>query len=124
MSRRDVITLLGSAGLFSLSGLNSFIRKPNSFINNQTNKMTNSENNNGQTMKAIGILGGLGPQATIDLELRLHKAAQQTIPQEKNSGYPPMVVQYYRHAPVLLADENTRQYHGNLIRACLKWQGI
>ena len=69
--------------------------------------MTNSENNNEQTMKTIGILGGLGPQATIDLEMRLHKAAQQTIPQEKNSGYPPMVVQYYRHAPVLLADENT-----------------
>ena len=69
--------------------------------------MTNSENNNGQTMKTIGILGGLGPQATMDLEMRLHKVAQQTIPQEKNSGYPLMVVQYYRHAPVLLVDENT-----------------
>ncbi|HEX5153609.1 MAG TPA: amino acid racemase [Parafilimonas sp.] len=69
--------------------------------------MTNSENNNGQTMKTIGILGGLGPQATMDIEMRLHNVAQQMIPQEKNSGYPLMAVQYYRHAPVLLADENT-----------------
>ena len=69
--------------------------------------MTNSENINAQTMKTIGILGGLGPQATMDLEMRLHKVAQQTILQEKNSGYPLMVVQYYRHAPVLLVDENT-----------------
>ena len=69
--------------------------------------MTHSESTNEQTMKTIGILGGLGPQATMDLEMRLHKVAQQTIPQEKNSGYPLMVVQYYRHAPVLLVDENT-----------------
>ena len=69
--------------------------------------MINSENNSEQTMKTIGILGGLGPQATMDLEMRLHKVAQQMIPQEKNSGYPLMAVQYYRHAPVLLVDENT-----------------
>jgi aspartate racemase len=55
-------------------------------------------------MKTIGVLGGLGPQATMDFEARIHRVAHRLIPQRGNSGYPPMVVLYYRHAPVLLAD--------------------
>ena len=51
--------------------------------------------NDKQEMKTIGILGGLGPQATMDLEMHIHNISQQLIPKEKNSGYPPMVVQYY-----------------------------
>ena len=54
-------------------------------------------------MKTIGVLGGLGPQATIDFEIRLHRAAQRLMPQQfGNAGYPPMVVWYCRHAPVLV----------------------
>jgi aspartate racemase len=52
--------------------------------------------------KTIGVLGGLGPQATIDFEQRIHHIAQQLIPSQGNSGYPPMVVYYCRHPPVLV----------------------
>jgi len=55
-------------------------------------------------MKTIGVLGGLGPQATMEFEARVHQAAQRLLPQHGNSGYPPMVVYYCRHAPVLVDD--------------------
>ncbi len=57
-------------------------------------------------MKTIGIIGGLGPQATVDLEMRIHKVAQQVLPQLQNGGYPPMIVEYYRHPPILLSENN------------------
>jgi aspartate racemase len=61
-------------------------------------------------MKTIGVLGGIGPQATMDFEQRLHRVAQQLLPPQRNSGYPPMVVHYCRHPPVLLdADGHTRR---------------
>ncbi len=53
-------------------------------------------------MKTIGVLGGIGPQATMDFEQRLHQAAQQLIPRQGNSGYPPLVVYYHRRPPVLV----------------------
>lgn len=53
-------------------------------------------------MKTIGILGGLGPQATMDFEQRLHKEAQKQIPQKWNGGYPPMISYYFRQAPMKL----------------------
>jgi aspartate racemase len=53
-------------------------------------------------MKTIGLLGGIGPQATMDIERRLHRVAQQRIPPHFNGGYPPLVVWYCRHAPVLV----------------------
>ena len=55
-------------------------------------------------MKTIGVLGGLGPQATMDFEARVHRAAQQLLPQKFNSGYPPMVVLYVRHPAPLMDD--------------------
>jgi aspartate racemase len=59
----------------------------------------------GGDMKTIGVLGGLGPQATMDFEARVHRAAQRLIPPDKNRGYPPMVVYYFRHSPALLTAE-------------------
>jgi aspartate racemase len=56
-------------------------------------------------MKTIGVLGGLGPQATMDFEVRLHAAAQRLIPQIGNSGHPPLVVYYHRRPPFVMADE-------------------
>lgn len=53
-------------------------------------------------MKTIGVLGGIGPQATMDFEQRLHQAAQRLIPRRGNSGYPPLVVYYHRRPPVLV----------------------
>lgn len=53
-------------------------------------------------MKTIGILGGLGPQATMDLERQIHGVSQRLIKQFVNRGYPPMVVHYFRDAPMVL----------------------
>jgi aspartate racemase len=55
-------------------------------------------------MKTIGVLGGMGPQATMDFEARVHKVSQKLLPQFANSGYPPMVVHYHRQGPVVLDD--------------------
>jgi aspartate racemase len=59
----------------------------------------------GKVMKTIGVLGGLGPQATMDFEARVHRVAQRFIPPSYHRGYLPMVIYYYRHAPVLLTEE-------------------
>jgi aspartate racemase len=56
-------------------------------------------------MKTIGVLGGIGPQATMAFEARIHHLAQQAIPQWANTGYPPMVVHYFRQLPFLLGED-------------------
>jgi len=56
-------------------------------------------------MKTIGVLGGIGPQATMDFEHRVHQAAQQLVPADGMRGYPPLVVFYCRFAP-FVADES------------------
>jgi aspartate racemase len=56
-------------------------------------------------MKTIGVLGGIGPQATMDFEVRVHRAAQRRIPPRMNGGYPPMIVYYHRRPPVVVADD-------------------
>jgi len=60
-------------------------------------------------MRTIGVLGGIGPQATIDFEVRLHETSQRLIPQQLNEGYPPMVTVYLRHQPVLFEHDRPRQ---------------
>ena len=55
-------------------------------------------------MKTIGIIGGMGPQATIDFEQKIHDVANKLIPPHINQGYPPMVVYYYRNDPRVLTD--------------------
>ncbi|MFI5205340.1 MAG: aspartate/glutamate racemase family protein [Candidatus Paceibacterales bacterium] len=50
-------------------------------------------------MKTIGILGGMGPQATMDFENKLHLAAQNLIPQKANEGYPKIITYYFRQPP-------------------------
>jgi len=56
-------------------------------------------------MKRMGVLGGMSAQATIDFEARVHQAAQRLLPQHWNSGYPPMLVWYHRHAPMRVTDD-------------------
>lgn len=51
-------------------------------------------------MKTIGVLGGLGPQATTDFETRIHRVAQSLIEPQRSTGYPPMVVYFHRSAPM------------------------
>lgn len=55
-------------------------------------------------MQTIGVIGGMGPQATMDFEARVHRISQRLIPPNKTFGYPTMVVYYCRHAPLLLHD--------------------
>jgi aspartate racemase len=102
ISRRETIALLAS-GLFSLHDLNNF--NYNTILSGKPlKKMKSVIRNNGTVMKTIGIIGGMGPQATIDLEMRIHKVAQQVLPSAQNGGYPPMVVEYYRHPPVMMSE--------------------
>lgn len=53
-------------------------------------------------MKTMGVLGGMGPQATMDFEAAVHQVCQKLIPQHANEGYPPMVVFYFRQSPVMM----------------------
>ena len=57
-------------------------------------------------MKTIGVLGGIGPQATMDFETRVHREAQSLIPPRLNMGYPPMVVAYHRRPPVIVDERD------------------
>lgn len=70
-------------------------------------------------MKTIGILGGIGPQATMDFEARLHRAAQRLLPQHGNEGYPPVVSVYMRHAPVKVKEDSTPSHPLTLDRRLL-----
>ena len=56
-------------------------------------------------MKTIGVLGGIGPQATMDFEVRVHRESQRRIPPLRNTGYPTMVVHYLRRPPFLLRED-------------------
>ena len=105
ISRRETIALLAS-GLFSLHDLNNFNYNTISTTRKSLREMKNAIENNEGAMKTIGSIGGLGPQATVDLEMRIHKVAQQVLPQVLNGGYPPMIVEYYRHPPILLKENN------------------
>ena len=101
INRRESIALLAT-GLFSLHDLNNFNYNAVSTTEKSLAKMNSTVKNNGVSMKTIGVIGGMGPQATLDLEMRIHKVAQQVLPPIQNSGYPPMIVEYYRHPPILL----------------------
>ena len=43
----------------------------------------------------------------MDFEARVHRVAQRLIPPHFNGGYPPMVVHYCRHAPILVNDDGS-----------------
>jgi aspartate racemase len=53
-------------------------------------------------LRRIGVLGGLGPQATMEFEARVHAVSRTLLPARKSGGYPPMAVLYYRHPPFVL----------------------
>jgi aspartate racemase len=53
-------------------------------------------------MKTIGVIGGVGPQATMAFEAMVHAVSQKLIPPSLNSGYPPMVVYYHRYPPFIV----------------------
>lgn len=77
-------------------------------------------------MKRIGVLGGMSAQATIDFEARVHRWAQQLVPQSWNHGYPPMIVWYHRRLPIRVDDAGQpifpRQVDPHLVDAAA-WLG-
>lgn len=77
-------------------------------------------------MKRIGVLGGISAQATMDFEARVHRVAQQLIPQRRNEGYPPMVVWYHRRPPIRMRDDGRphepREIDPGLVEAA-RWLG-
>lgn len=89
MRRRDALGLLATGTL----GLSAGMR---------AGRVLEREHHGNGGMKTIGVLGGIGPQATMDFETRVHRAAQRLIPPRQNSGYPPMIVYYHRRPPILL----------------------
>lgn len=60
-------------------------------------------------MKTIGVIGGLGPQATLDVLRRIQKVCQERIRQEANSGYLPLYVGFCREAPMMLTPDGLVQ---------------
>jgi aspartate racemase len=77
-------------------------------------------------MKTIGVLGGVGPQATMEFEAQLHRVAQRLVPQAGNTGYPPLVVAYHRAGAFLANDAGApdlplRPHPGLLVAAA--WLG-
>lgn len=58
-------------------------------------------------MKTIGVLGGLGPQATMDFVARLHRVSQGLLSPRMNTGYPPTVVYYLRQPPFVMGNDGT-----------------
>src|SRR4030095_11095272 len=105
INRRETIALIAS-GLFGLHDLNNFNYNTISTNRKSSIKMKSAINHNVTAMKTIGIIGGMGPQATVDLEMRIHKVAQQVLPQMQNGGYPPMIVEYYRHPPIVMNEND------------------
>lgn len=56
-------------------------------------------------MQTIGVLGGFGPQATMDFETMILEEARLVRPPQQNRSYPPMVTVHVRHAPIELGDD-------------------
>ncbi|HEX4797619.1 MAG TPA: amino acid racemase [Humisphaera sp.] len=95
-----------SVGLLVILSLNACTAPPaGTAAGSETERPAPSPIESMKAMKTIGVLGGLGPQATMDFEQRVHRAAQRVIPPHLNGGYPPMVVWYCRHPPVLLTED-------------------
>lgn len=104
-----MITLLGTTGVLGLPGFSKrssdFFTAGNKQIHLNNNEKTMSSSNT--KMKTIGILGGVGPQATMNFEEHIHLASQRLIPPLLNSGYPPVIVFYHRYAPVQINKDMT-----------------
>src|SRR3989344_581219 len=57
--------------------------------------------------KTIGIMGGMGPQATLDIVARMQEYSAHLVPQFGNRGYPPMVIRMINESNVLLTPDGT-----------------
>jgi aspartate racemase len=114
--------MLAAAGAFGLFGWGTSAGDTTHAPDEEsTGQPRSDEEDRGATLKTIGVIGGLGPQATMDFEARVHRVAQRLIPRRQNSGYPPMVVYYHRYPPILVNDDGAPlfpiQPHPRLLEA-------
>lgn len=58
-------------------------------------------------MKRVGIIGGFGQWATLDVMDRMLRASAARVPQYGNRGYPPMDIRMCNHAPMLLNEDGS-----------------
>lgn len=103
-----MIAILGAAGVTGIAGLSSFGKNFGKNMESSTLSDNSREVLDKKAeikLKTIGVLGGIGPQATMDFELRVHRIAQRLIPPQQNAGYPPMIVFYHRHPPILVNED-------------------
>jgi aspartate racemase len=108
INRRSLIAALGASAVTGIAGLSSLGKNSENRLRNETALDSLSkiaDKNNETRLKTIGVLGGIGPQATMEFEVRVHQVAQRLIPPRQNAGYPPMVVYYHRHPPVLVDEK-------------------
>src|SRR5215203_4763198 len=106
INRRRMLAALGAAGVTGFAALGSLGK--NTDDKNQmmgAAEIAGMDENKKTKFKTIGVLGGIGPQATMEFEARVHQIAQRLIPSQQNGGYPPMVVYYHRHPPILVNDD-------------------
>jgi aspartate racemase len=109
MKRREMLKSCCGAGLYSIISLNNNHKGILASFDAGSQIINNNKTiiNKKVKMKTIGILGGIGPQATMNFEAQVHNAAKKHLPPLYNSGYPPMVVFYHRFAPILINDDLT-----------------
>ena len=58
-------------------------------------------------LKRIGVIGGFGQWATLDVIDRILKVSVTHVPQYGNRGYPPMDIRMCNHAPMLLNEDGS-----------------
>ncbi len=59
------------------------------------------------SMKRIGVIGGFGQWATLDILNRILKVSTSTIPQYGNRGYPPFDLRMLNRAPMVLNEDGS-----------------
>jgi aspartate racemase len=110
LSRREALTLLAAAGALGFTGYERDSVASKSGSQAPLGRPSGDGKEGRSSLKTIGVFGGLGPQATMDFVARVHRVAQRLIPPRWNSGYPPMLVSFLRHAPVLLNDDGSPRH--------------
>lgn len=108
ISRREAFAMFSAIGVASLAGIGGWsknVRASEKTERSLTTLSADNSENEEERLKTIGVIGGLGPQATLDFENQIHQVAQHLIPPHQNGGYPPMFVYYCRHPPILLNED-------------------
>lgn len=59
------------------------------------------------SLKRVGMIGGMGHQATVDILFRIHRVAAARIPQYANRGQPPIDLRAINQAPMWLNEDGS-----------------